>query len=352
MSFDTGKISISVAGESHARALTIIIEGIPSGEMIDIDKIKEFMQRRAPGKNKYSTQRTESDEPEILSGIKNGYTTGAPIAAIIRNNDTRSCDYGEKLDLPRPGHADYPASVKFGEHFDFCGGGQFSGRITAAVCFAGGICKQILEKRDVFINSHVLSVHGVCDKEYGEHGIEDVSHKEFPVIDDSAGDKMKEEIENARLMGNSVGGAVECAVSGMPAGIGDSLFGGIDGEFAKAVFGIPGVKGVEFGAGFRACNMYGSENNDEYIIKDGVIATDGNNHGGILGGMTSGMPIVLRAAFKPTPSIAKSQNTVSLSKMMPEVLNIKGRHDPCIAVRASVCVEAVCALVALGNLLQ
>lgn len=350
MSFNVGKLNISVAGESHAKALTVIIEGIPSGEKIDTDELNKFMQRRAPGKNRYSTARRESDESEIMSGIKNGYTTGAPIAAVIRNNDTRSRDYGESLELPRPAHADYPASVKFGEYFDFCGGGQFSGRITAAVCFAGGICKQILKRKGILVNSHVLSVHGVYDEEYGKE-IKDVSEKKFPVISDAAGEKMKEEIEKARLCGNSVGGIVECAISGMPVGIGDSLFGGIDGEIAKAVFGIPGVKGVEFGAGFRASEMYGTENNDEFIVENGKIITDGNNHGGVLGGMTSGMPIIVRAAFKPTPSVAAAQKTVSLKTKNPEVLNIKGRHDPCITVRASVCVEAVCAATALGSLL-
>jgi len=350
MSFEAGKLSVTVAGESHAKALSVIIEGIPSGIRFDEEQADKFMQRRAPGKNKYSTARKEADKPVILSGIKNGYTTGAAICAIVENSDTRSRDYGERLDVPRPGHADFPATVKFGEYFDFCGGGQFSARVTAALCFAGALAKQILSERGVEVNAHVYSVYGVRDVPYCEK-IADVSEKDFPVISDEAGERMKEEIEKARMDCDSVGGCVECAITGLNPGIGDSLYGGLDGELARAVFAVPAVKGVEFGAGFEVCSMRGSENNDSFIFDGDEIKTETNNHGGILGGMTSGMPVILRAAMKPTPSIAKPQKSISFSEKCEKELVISGRHDPCVVARAVPCIEAVCALTVLGKIL-
>lgn len=349
MSFNTGGINVTVAGESHAAGLTVIIEGIKPGVKIDMDEIYAFMQRRAPGRNRFSTPRKEADMPEILSGVKNGYSTGSPIAAIIRNNNTKSSDYGEELDVPRPGHADYPATVKFGKYFDFCGGGQFSGRITAALCFAGGIAKSILKDCGIEVVAHISSIHGVKDKSYME-SIVDVSKKDFPVIDDVSGNEMMSEIDIARQKGDSVGGSIECAVTGINAGIGDSLFGGLDGEIARAVFGIPAVKGIEFGAGFSVSEMYGSENNDEYFMDGNSVRTRTNNHGGILGGITTGMPVIFNTAIKPTPSISIEQNSVSLKNRENVKLSVKGRHDPCIVQRAVPCIEAVCALVILGRL--
>lgn len=350
MSFNIGKLSVTIAGESHAKALSVIIEGIPAGVKIDSFKLRDFMKRRVPGKNKYSTSRNETDIPVILSGIKNGFSTGAPISAMIENNDTRSRDYGEKLDVPRPAHADYPASVKFGEYFDFCGGGQFSGRLTAAMCFAGGIAKELLSSKGIEVCAHIASIHGIEDESYSS-GISDVSEKEFPVISDAAGELMKAEIDKARMSGDSVGGCIECAVTGLSPGIGDALYGGLDGELAKAVFAVPAVKGVEFGAGFDVCGMLGSENNDEYFTDGNDIKTTTNNHGGILGGMSSGMPILLRVAMKPTPSIARKQNSVSLSKHKNVELEINGRHDPCVVPRAVPCIESMCALAILGKIL-
>ena len=349
MSYIVDSITLTVGGESHAKALSVILEGVKSGEEINMEELKKFMKRRAPGKDKLSTPRSEADEPIILSGINNGFTTGSPICAIIENTNTKSADYGERLDIVRPGHADFPASVKFGEFFNFCGGGQFSGRLTAAICFAGGIAKQILKRAGIEVFAHVLKVHGVEDKSYKEE-IVDVSDKSFPVISDSAGEKMIEEIENARKNQDSVGGIIECTITGLEAGIGDALYGGIDGELAKAIFAIPAVKGIEFGTGFDACEMYGSENNDEYIVTDGKVKTKTNNHGGVLGGMTTGMPVIFDVAIKPTPSIAKMQNSVSLVQMENTQLEIKGRHDPCIVHRAVPVVEASAALVVLGKL--
>ncbi len=349
MPFNTGGITVTVAGESHAKALTVIIEGLGAGIKVDELEIYRFMQRRAPGKNRFSTPRSEPDRPVILSGIKNGFTTGSPISAMIENTNTRSQDYGSKLDIPRPGHADYPASVKFGQYFNFCGGGQFSGRLTAVLCFAGALAKQVLREKGIEVTAHISSIHGIKDKSYAD-GIEDVSRKEFPVISDDQGELMKAEIDSARLDGDSVGGSVECAATGMMPGVGDFLYGGIDGEIAKAVFAIPAVKGIEFGSGFGVCTMRGSENNDEFFMDGDTVRTRTNNHGGVLGGMTSGMPIIFNVAFKPTSSIAKKQNSVSLSERRNAELQVRGRHDPCIVPRAVPCVEAMCALVLLGKI--
>lgn len=351
MSYNMDSITLTVAGESHAKALSVILEGVKAGEEINLDALYAFMKRRAPGQDKFSTPRKEADIPVILSGINNGYTTGSPISAMIENTNTKSADYGEKLDIPRPGHADFPASVKFGEYFNFCGGGQFSGRLTAGICFAGGIAKQILSRKGINVHAHISSIHGVADKSYND-GVVDVSEKSFPVISDEAGQKMMEEINTARENLDSVGGSIECAVTGLDVGMGDALYGGIDGELAKAVFAIPAVKGIEFGAGFNVCSMLGSENNDEFIIEDGKVKTKTNNHGGVLGGMTTGMPLIFNVAIKPTPSIGKKQNSVSFENMCATGLEIKGRHDPCIVHRAVPVVEAAAALVILGKVLK
>lgn len=349
MSYDLGALKLTVAGESHAAALSVILEGIKAGEEIDKLELLRFMQRRAPGKDRFSTTRTEPDVPVILSGINNSITTGSPIAAIIENTNVKSQDYGEKLDIPRPGHADYPAWVKFGDNFNFRGGGQFSGRLTAAYCFAGAIAKQILSTKGIEVNAHISSVYGIKDETY-KNGVCDVSLKLFPVIDDEAGEKMKKAIDEARERMDSVGGSVECAVTGLPAGVGDAMYDGIDGEIAKAIFAIPAVKGIEFGAGFDVCSMLGSENNDSYYYNNGEVRTRTNNHGGVLGGMTTGMPILLNVAFKPTPSISKEQESVSLLNNKSAELNIVGRHDPCIVQRAVPVVEAMTALAVLGRL--
>ncbi len=351
MSYNVGKISLSVAGESHSPALSVVLTGIEPGVEIDKLELLRFMQRRAPGKNAVSTSRNEADVPVILSGILDGITEGSPISCIIENNNTRSADYGDTLDLIRPGHADYPASVKFKGNFDHRGGGQFSGRLTAPLCFAGAIAKQVLSKKGIEVNAHISSIMGICDESYKEE-IKDVSYKAFPVINDQIGDKMKQTIIDAKNNGDSVGGVVQCGITGMPVGIGGELWEGLDGEISKAIFAIPGVKGIQFGAGFDVCSMYGSENNDAYTIDGGVIKTKTNNHGGILGGMSTGMPLLFDVAFKPTPSIAKAQASVSLVSKTDSILEIKGRHDPCIVQRAVPVVEAMAAIVVLGKLYE
>ena len=320
-------IKLSIFGESHSPEIGMTLDGIPAGEKIDFDELMKFMERRAPGRDARSTARKEDDVPEFLSGVKDGVTCGAPITAVIRNKDVRSQDYDEIKDVPRPGHADYPAHVKYGGSEDYRGGGQFSGRLTAPVCIAGGIIKQILERQGITVEAVVDEIHGVR------------------ITDSASYDRAMAEIDAAREEGDSVGGIVRCEIKGLPAGLGDPMFGGVENVISQAVFGIPAVKGIEFGAGFRASEMKGSENNDPFMYdEDGRVVTEGNNHGGILGGLTSGMPVVFRAAFKPTPSIAKPQKSISYSGGSETELIIKGRHDPCVVLRAAAAVEAAAAI--------
>ena len=301
-------LRLTIFGQSHSPAIGVTVEGIPAGEKIDLDELQRFLNRRAPGKNAWSTPRKEADAPEILSGLVNGYTCGAPLTAIIRNTNTRSQDYANLAVTPRPGHADYTAEVKYGGYQDRAGGGHFSGRLTAPLCIAGGICLQILAREGIKVVSRIASIAGISDE--GEL-TSSTADKEFPVVSDARGAQMREAIAAAREAGDSVGGVIECAVFGAPAGLGDPMFGGMENRIAAAVFGIPAVKGVEFGAGF---------------------------------GVTNGMPIVFRAAFKPTPSIAREQQSVNLQTMTPEKMAVTGRHDPCIVPRAVPCVEAAAAI--------
>ena len=286
--------------------------------------------------------------PEFLSGIKNGVTCGAPIAAIIRNGDTRSQDYAALADTPRPGHADYTAGIKYGGAQDKAGGGHFSGRLTAPLCIAGGICKQFLEHEGISIISRIASIAGIEDE--GELTAS-TAGKAFPTVSGGRGELMQAAIAAARAEGDSVGGVVECAVTGVPAGLGDPIFGGMENRIAAAVFGIPAVKGIEFGAGFAAAAMRGSENNDSFSVENGHVVTETNNCGGILGGITDAMPIVFRAAFKPTPSIAKPQQSINMKTMTQQEIRIAGRHDACIVPRAVPCVEAAAAIAVYDALL-
>ena len=341
-------IRLTIFGQSHSPAVGVTIEGIPAGEKVDMDELRRFLSRRAPGQNAWSTPRKEADAPEILSGLVNGYTCGAPLTAIIRNANTRPQDYAALADTPRPGHADYTAEVKYGGYQDRAGGGHFSGRLTAPLCIAGGICLQILAREDITLVSRIASIGGIPDE--GEL-TGSTADKEFPVVSDARGAEMRAAIARAKEAGDSVGGVIECAIFGAPAGLGDPMFGGMENRIAAALFGIPAVKGVEFGAGFAAAALRGSENNDPFTVKDGRIVTETNRCGGILGGITTGMPIVFRAAFKPTPSIAREQQSVDLRTMKPEKLHIMGRHDPCIVPRAVPCVEAAAAVAVYDALL-
>ncbi len=340
----TGNLTVSIFGQSHAPAIGVTIDGLPAGFPINLDELQFFLSRRAPGQNAWSTPRREVDAPEVLCGLKNGKTCGAPLTAIIRNTNTRSGDYENLKDVPRPGHADYTAQVKFGGAQDASGGGHFSGRLTAPMCIAGGICMQLLEHEGVRIRARILSIGTVTDSAPFDAP---VAGNPFPAVSDGAATTMQEEIAQAKADGDSVGGVIECVIDGLPAGIGEPMFGGLENLIARTVFAIPAVKGVEFGAGFAAARLRGSENNDPFRVQNGHIVTETNNCGGILGGISTGMPVVFRAAFKPTPSISRTQASVSLSRMENETLVIHGRHDPCIVPRAVPCVEAAAAIAVL-----
>ena len=341
-------LKLSIFGQSHGPAIGMTLDGIPAGLPVDLEKLQAFMNRRAPGQNEQSTTRKESDHPEILAGIVDGYTCGAPIAAVIQNTNTRSGDYNNLKDCPRPGHADYPAQIKYGGYQDVAGGGHFSGRLTAPLCIAGGLCKQWLENMGIQIAAHIVAIGGVVDEPgvYLDWANPDLSliNNDFPVLNKDAGDKMKEVIAEAKANGDSVGGLIECIATGLPVGLGEPMFGGMESKIAQIVYGIPAVKGLNFGSGFAGAYMRGSENNDQYYIEDGRVRTKRNFAGGILGGITNGMPLVFEVAIKPTPSIAMAQKSISLSTMSETELTIKGRHDPCIVPRAVPVIEAAAAI--------
>ena len=352
-----GNIKVSIFGQSHSGGIGVVIDGLPAGERIDMDALRAFLARRAPGQNAWSTPRKEADLPEFLGGLVNDTTCGSPLAAVIRNTNTRSGDYENLRDIPRPGHADYTAQIKYRGHQDVAGGGHFSARLTAPLCVAGGICLQILARRGIEIGAHLLRVGGVADASFDPVNLDvQTLHapgtKLFPVLDDGAGERMKAEIQAAREALDSVGGEIECAAVGVPAGLGDPMFDGMENRIARIAFAIPAVKGIEFGAGFGVAGMRGSENNDPFYMDNGRVRTRSNNAGGILGGITSGMPLIFRTAMKPTPSIARPQQSVSLSKGEDATLEIRGRHDPCIAPRAVPCVESALAIALTDALLE
>ena len=357
MSSEFGNIlRVSVFGQSHGKAIGVNIDGLPAGEPIDLEELNAFLDRRKPGKSPLSTARKESDTPVFLSGLENGVTCGFPLCAVIENSDQHSSDYSELADKPRPSHADYTARVKWGGHADMRGGGHFSGRLTAPLCIAGGIAKQILARRGIFVGAHLAAVGTENDAPFPLHPTAElfdaIAAKPFPVVDDGAGDRMQALILEARQDLDSVGGIIECAAIGLPAGLGDPMFGGVENRLAAALFGIPAVKGVEFGLGFGSSRLRGSENNDPFTVENGTVVTASNRAGGILGGITTGMPVTLRTAIKPTPSISRPQQTVRLSAMESAELVIQGRHDPCVAHRAVPVVEAVTAAVLLDLLLE
>jgi chorismate synthase len=343
------KLIISIFGQSHSPAIGVNIEGLPAGIAIDMHALGKFLARRAPGQNELTTARTEADTPEILSGLVNGITCGAPLAAIIRNNDTRSADYREVFDIPRPSHADYTANVKYNGYQDVAGGGHFSGRLTAPLCLAGGICLQILHTLGIEIGAHILRIGSIEDTAFdpvhvSKADFDLIQSNLIPTLRSEAGDSMRAAILEAKEKGDSVGGAVECSAIGLPAGLGDPIFDGIENRIAGIVFGRPAVKGIEFGSGFAGAERTGSQNNDSFYMEDGKVKTRTNNSGGILGGISNGMPVLFRVAFKPTPSIALEQESVSLSRREITIFQIKGRHDPCIVLRAVPCVEAAAAI--------
>ena len=358
--FDGG-ISVSLFGESHGKGIGVVMDKLPAGETLDLDEIGSFMARRAPKKDGTSTMRSEKDIPDILSGFYEGKTTGTPLAAVIFNTDQHSKDYGNISHIARPAHADYTGFLRYNGANDPRGGGHFSGRITAPLVFAGAVCGQILSHRGIATGAHIRSIKGISDDSFDPMNVtaeqlEAVKSRSFPTISDEAEQKMRDEILAARNNLDSVGGIVECAAVGFPAGIGSPMLEGLENIISRLVFAIPAVKGIEFGVGFGCADMFGSENNDEFALRDGKVVTLTNNHGGILGGISSGMPIIFRVAFKPTPSISRPQNSVDFKEMTEQELLIKGRHDPCVVPRAVPCVEAalnialVSALAAEGKL--
>ncbi len=350
------KVKISIFGESHGKAIGVVIDGLPAGEALDSEEIALQMSRRAPGHDLSSTPRKESDTPEILSGVLDGKTTGAPLCAMIYNTNTKSGDYGNLAFTPRPGHSDYPAFIRYEGYNDVRGGGHFSGRLTAPLVFAGAVCRQVLARRGVLVGAHVAAVGTVTDSAFDPTGISgellrQLSAAYFPTIHPEAETAMREVIEQARKAQDSVGGIVECALLGVPAGIGGPLFGGIEPVLSSILFGIPACKGVEFGDGFGAAKLHGSEHNDAYEMRQGEIRTKTNHAGGILGGISTGMPIVFRAAFKPTASISREQDSVDLQSGTNTKLSVHGRHDPCIVPRAAAVVEAAAAVALLNMML-
>ena len=334
-------LKLTIFGQSHGAAIGMTLDGIPAGLKVDLDALQAFLNRRAPGQNDWSTPRKEEDRPEFLAGIVDGYTCGAPIAAVIYNRNTRSGDYDNLKDCPRPGHADYTAQIKYGGFQDAAGGGHFSGRLTAPLCIAGGMCKQWLEEMGIHIGAHIASIANAEDALFDPLAPQlDAVSVDFPVLSPAAGEKMRAIIDTARKDGNSVGGSIECAITGLSAGLGEPMFGGVESRIAQIIYGIPAVKGLTFGN----TQPYGRENNDAFTMEDGKVKTVTNHCGGILGGITNGMPLTFSVSVRPTPSIAQPQQTVNLKTGEITTLEIKGRHDPCIVPRAVPVVEAAAAI--------
>lgn len=348
-------IKYTIFGESHGEGIGIVIDNLPPGIELNTSKIKAEMQRRQPGTGNLNSSRKEPDEFEILSGIFNGRTTGAPLCSFIKNTNQHSQDYDKTKDFIRPGHADYTGYVKYKGFNDYRGGGHFSGRLTAAIVFAGSIAKQLLSEHNISIISHVYKIGDLCDISIIDKDllVEDYSNlyfSNFPTIDISIGTAMQQKISDIKAMGDSIGGIIEAAVLNLPAGLGSPFFDSLESTISHLVFSIPGVKGIEFGDGFDLVEMKGSDSNDQFTIENKEIRTLTNHNGGILGGISTGMPLIFSTAFKPTPSIALEQNTVNISQAKNAKLNIEGRHDPCIVPRAIPVVEAAAAMAILDCL--
>jgi len=345
---------VTTFGESHGKYVGVVIDGCPAGLPLSEINFQEELDRRIPAQPKIISARVEKDMAKILSGVFNGFTTGAPITMIVENKKTQSSDYEVIKDLPRPGHSDYLARVKYGGFNDYRGGGRFSGRVTVALIMAGTIAKQLLSRYDVEVLAYTLAIGKVeTDKKFS---VAEIRKNRYSVAtrcpDIVCAEKMEAAIINAKEAGDSVGGIIECLVLNMPLGIGEPLFDSLDADLAKALFAVPAVKGVEFGEGFRAAELSGSENNDSFLLKNGKVVTATEHAGGILGGLSSGMPIIMRVAIKPTPSIAKEQKTVNLSSMENTTLSIKGRHDPCVVPKAVPAVESAVAIILADHMIR
>ncbi|QAT41793.1 chorismate synthase [Aminipila luticellarii] len=350
-------LKVTIFGGSHEPHIGVTMSGLPDGIPIDLDQIRRFLARRAPGNSIFTTPRKEPDEPEVLSGLLDGKTTSEPLTFLIRNTNTRSGDYAAHQDIPRPAHADYTAAVKYGGTINMAGGGPFSARMTAPLCIAGAIALQLLEDRGISIGAHLYSIEKVQDTPFDPVQVQTndfavVRSHSLPVLNESKGHAMEEAIRAAMSEGDSVGGMVECCALGLPPGVGGPMYDGLEGHLSQIFFGIPAVKGVEFGNGFDCASLRGSQNNDAFTMDGDRVKTITNHHGGILGGISSGMPLICRLAFKPTPSIAKEQHSVSLCNKTNETMHITGRHDPCVAIRAVPVVEAAMAVGLLDLLLE
>lgn len=346
------RLKLTVFGESHGPAVGMTLEGFPAGFEPDLAELQAFLNRRAPSASVFSTSRREADAPEFLSGLHDGRTCGDALTAIIRNTNARRADYANFL--PRPSHADYPAFVKYGGAMDLSGGGCYSGRLTAPICIAGGLCKQYLRQQGVEVFAHIFNIGALRDEPYDPLAPQTpVLERGLTLVDPARAEAMLGEIEAVRAACDSVGGSVECAVTGLPTGLGEPMFDGVENRLAQMLFGIPAVKGVEFGSGFGCAQMRGSAHNDPYYYdENGAVRTRTNHAGGICGGMTTGMPVCFRVAIKPTPSIALPQETVDPVAHCGAELEIRGRHDPCIVPRAVAVVEAAAALAVTGLLLE
>jgi len=347
------RLGLSIFGQSHGVAIGMTLDGIPAGIQIDMDALAVFLARRAPGNHYWASTRKEEDTPEFISGLVDGRTCGAPITVIIRNKNANSAEYKEFASIPRPSHADFAAFMKYGEFWDSAGGGHFSGRLSAALCIAGGICLQILERNGIFIRAHISSIGSVHDLLFDKVNVDKetllkLSEMDFPVFYPEVAERMKLEIERAKEEGDSIGGSIGCIALGVPPGLGEPMFDGMENRISRLVFAIPAVKGIEFGAGFEAASMRGSVHNDPFYWdlsqEEAKIKTRTNHHGGILGGITSGMPLTFRVVIKPTPSITREQESVYFERKEQVILKIKGRHDHCIVPRAVPCIEAVAAI--------
>lgn len=341
------KLKLSIFGESHGEAIGVVIDGFPAGLKLDYEYISAFIKRRAPGGD-FSTKRSEPDVPRIVSGVSDGYTNGYPICAVIENTNQHSASYGDKMTVPRPSHADYAAALKYGEHTELHGGGHFSGRLTAPIVFAGALCSLYLKDKGIEIGVHIKQMLDVYDTPFDMNTTADtlkiLKASPFPTLDKAAGVAFADIINAARDKGDSVGAKLECIALGLPAALGEHMFESVEAEISQMMFAIPGVKGIEFGAGFDFARLYGSAANDAYEYRSGKIVTKTNHCGGIVGGMTTGMPVVFSVALKPTPSIFLEQDSVDMENGTDTKLSIKGRHDPCIAVRAVPVIEAGCAI--------
>lgn len=350
------RLRVTLFGQSHGEAIGVVLDGLPAGERIAMDALQAFLDRRAPGRGGHASARREADRPRLLSGVVDGVTCGAPLCAVIENGDVDPSAYDDVKDVPRPGHADYPALQKHGQAVDLRGGGHHSGRLTAPLCVAGGIALQLLSRRGIAIGAHIRSIGGVQDAPFDpvaptREMLEWPGKQPFPVLDAATGEEMRRRIAEAGCDGDSLGGTIECCAIGLPPGLGGPVFGGVENRLGEAMFGIPGVRGLSFGDGFAAADERGSRQNDPYRMEAGAVVTETNHHGGVLGGMTTGMPLLLTVACKPTPSIARPQRSLRLSTGEQEEIAVRGRHDGCFVPRAAPCVEAVVAIVLLDLLL-